>query len=64
MRKNMSYFPFDEETDRLFYDDEMPGCERPSFNPNPHMDEEEAHTYNSVYDIPLTYRHKKYGSKQ
>ncbi len=50
-------YPYDDETDRILFDDEMnvsSSCECTGLTPTPPLDEEEARSYSSVYDIPLS----------
>ncbi len=55
------HFSFDDETDRIFSDDETEIF--PERSPRSYMDEDEARAYSSVYDIPITSSIKKHKPK-
>lgn len=57
MERRTPYYPYDDETDRILFDDEMnvsSSCECTGLTPTPPLDEEEARSYSTVYDIPLS----------
>ncbi len=54
---NERHFPCDDETDRIFSDDETEIF--PERSTGSYMDEDEARAYSSVYDIPVTSGIKK-----
>ncbi len=63
MNNNRSYYPFDDETDRIPLDDEVSAVSDGEHSTLP-MDEEEARSYSSVYDVPFTFRTGKSRPKQ
>ena len=66
MAMNERHLPYEDETDRIFSDDErdvFPYGENFSQNEVSSMDEEEARAYSSVYDIPLSSRINNYKPK-
>ncbi len=59
MDERRSFYPFDDEEDRIPNDDEMYIIPEQDFIAgSTSMDEEEARSYSSVYDMPVSSKAK------
>ncbi len=59
MDNNRYYHTYDDETDRIPCDDDMSMVPEREYADTAPMSEEEARSYSSVYDIPLSSQVKK-----